>query len=206
MVPQKKLTPAMEQVRMFKEQYPDCILFMRMGDFYETFWEDAEICARELDIVQTSRSKDPDGNPIPLAGIPYHALDLYLPRMIRKGYKIAICEQIEDPKTAKGCVKRDVIRVVTPGTAIDSGIVDTSAAHYLMAVAADTKGRAGLAFLDITTGEFFVEDIPLEESNASLATEIERYTPAEILVPQQIPANLLTFRTGAVYCIRRCVA
>ncbi|HJK74805.1 MAG TPA: DNA mismatch repair protein MutS, partial [Methanocorpusculum sp.] len=150
MVPQKKLTPAMEQVRMFKEQYPDCILFMRMGDFYETFWEDAEICARELDIVQTSRSKDPDGNPIPLAGIPYHALDLYLPRMVRKGYKIAICEQIEDPKTAKGCVKRDVIRVVTPGTAIDSGIVDTSAAHYLMAVAADTKGRAGLAFLDIT--------------------------------------------------------
>ena len=196
MVPQKKLTPAMEQVRMFKEQYPDCILFMRMGDFYETFWEDAEICARELDIVQTSRSKDPDGNPIPLAGIPYHALDLYLPRMIRKGYKIAICEQIEDPKTAKGCVKRDVIRVVTPGTAIDSGIVDTSAAHYLMAVAADTKGRAGLAFLDITTGEFFVEDIPLEESNASLATEIERYTPAEILVPQQIPANLLTFLAG----------
>ena len=196
MVPQKKLTPAMEQVRMFKEQYPDCILFMRMGDFYETFWEDAEICARELDIVQTSRSKDPDGNPIPLAGIPYHALDLYLPRMIRKGYKIAICEQIEDPKTAKGCVKRDVIRVVTPGTAIDSGIVDTSAAHYLMAVAADTKGRAGLAFLDITTGEFFVEDIPLEENNASLATEIERYTPAEILVPQQIPANLLTFLAG----------
>ncbi|MCQ2356964.1 MAG: DNA mismatch repair protein MutS, partial [Methanocorpusculum sp.] len=186
----------MEQVRMFKEQYPDCILFMRMGDFYETFWEDAEICARELDIAQTSRSKDPEGNPIPLAGIPYHALDLYLPRMIRKGYKVALCEQTEDPKTAKGCVKRDVIRVVTPGTAIDTGIVDTSAAHYLMALAVDAKAHAGLAFLDITTGEFFVEEIPLEENNASLATEIERYAPAEILVPWQIPADLVSFLAG----------
>ncbi|MDY3202812.1 MAG: DNA mismatch repair protein MutS, partial [Methanocorpusculum sp.] len=116
----KKLTPAMEQVKTFKEKYPDCILFMRMGDFYETFFEDAEICARELDIVQTSRSKDPDGVPIPLAGIPYHAVDLYLPRMIRKGYKVAVCEQVEDPKLAKGVVKRDVVRVVTPGTAIDA--------------------------------------------------------------------------------------
>ncbi len=197
MAPPKKLTPAMEQVRTFKEQYPDCILFMRMGDFYETFWEDAEICARELDIVQTTRSKDPDGNQIPLAGIPYHALDLYLPRMIRKGYKVAICEQIEDPKTAKGCVKRDVVRVVTPGTAIDTGIIDNNAAHYLMAIAVDAKKtHAGLAFLDITTGEFFVEDIPSEENHASLATEIERYTPAEILVPQGCSADLISFLAG----------
>ena len=101
MAPEKKLTPAMQQVKMFKEQYPDCILFMRMGDFYETFFEDAEICSRELDLVLTSRSKDPEGNPIPLSGIPYHAVDLYLPRMIRKGYKVAICEQVEDPKQAK---------------------------------------------------------------------------------------------------------
>ena len=187
----------MEQVRMFKQQYPDCILFMRMGDFYETFWEDAEICARELDIVQTSRSKDPDGNPIPLAGIPYHAVDLYLPRMIRKGYKVAICEQIEDPKTAKGVVKRDVIRVVTPGTAIDSGIIDGAAAHYLMAILPDAKTtRMGLAFLDITTGEFFIEDIPAGENYAALATEIERYGPAELLVPQGIPSTLITFLAG----------
>ncbi|MDU9376634.1 DNA mismatch repair protein MutS [Methanocorpusculaceae archaeon Sp1] len=197
MVPPKKLTPAMEQVRTFKEQYPDCVLFMRMGDFYETFWEDAEICARELDIVQTTRSKDPDGNQIPLAGIPYHALDLYLPRMIRKGYKVAICEQVEDPKTAKGCVKRDVIRVVTPGTAIDTGIVDGSAAHYLMALSVDAKKKScGLAFLDITTGEFFVKDIASEENHASLATEIERYTPAEILVPQGVSSDLISFLAG----------
>jgi DNA mismatch repair protein MutS len=205
MISQKKFTPAMEQVRMFKEQYPGCILFMRMGDFYETFWEDAEICARELDIVQTSRSRDPDGNPIPLAGIPYHALDLYLPRMVRKGYKVAICEQIEDPKTAKGCVKRDVIRVVTPGTAIDAGIVDTSAARYLMALAVDAKNRAGLAFLDITTGEFFVEEISLEGDNSSLATEIECYAPTEILVPQQqIPAALISFLAGCGRVITPC--
>lgn len=197
MTPQKKLTPAMEQVRMFKEQYPDCILFMRMGDFYETFWEDAETCARELDIVQTSRSKDPEGTPIPLAGIPYHALDLYLPRMVKKGYKVAICEQVEDPKTAKGCVRRDVIRVVTPGTAIDTGIVDTTAAHYLMALCVEAKhARAGLAFLDITTGEFFVEDIVCEENYAGLAAEIERYTPAEILVPQGISSDLIGFLAG----------
>ena len=190
----KKLTPAMEQVKTFKEKYPDCILFMRMGDFYETFFEDAEICARELDIVQTSRSKDPDGNPIPLAGIPYHAVDLYLPRMIRKGYKVAVCEQIEDPKLAKGVVKRDVVRVVTPGTAIDADVIPGSTAHYLMALCPDAKKTVmGLAFLDITTGEFFVREIPFEPEFAALATEIEQYNPLEILVPQGISADLITY-------------
>ncbi len=194
MVSPKKLTPAMEQVKTFKEKYPDCIIFMRMGDFYETFFEDAEICARELDIVQTSRSKDPDGNPIPLAGIPYHAVDLYLPRMIRKGYKVAVCEQIEDPKLAKGVVKRDVVRVVTPGTAIDADVIPGSTAHYLMALCPDAKKTVmGLAFLDITTGEFFVREIPFEPGFSALATEIEQYNPLEILVPQGISADLISF-------------
>ncbi len=194
MVSPKKLTPAMEQVKTFKEKYPDCILFMRMGDFYETFFEDAEICARELDIVQTSRSKDPDGNPIPLAGIPYHAVDLYLPRMIRKGYKVAVCEQIEDPKLAKGVVKRDVVRVVTPGTAIDADVIPGSTAHYLMALCPDAKKTVmGLAFLDITTGEFFVREMPFEPGFSALATEIEQYNPLEILVPQGISADLISF-------------
>ncbi len=194
MVSPKTLTPAMEQVKTFKEKYPDCILFMRMGDFYETFFEDAEICARELDIVQTSRSKDPNGIPIPLAGIPYHALDLYLPRMIRKGYKVAICEQVEDPKFAKGVVKRDVVRVVTPGTAIDADVIPGSTAHYLMALCPDAKKTViGLSFLDITTGEFFVREIPFESGFSTLATEIEQYNPLEILVPQGIPADLISF-------------
>ncbi|MDO5844951.1 MAG: DNA mismatch repair protein MutS [Methanocorpusculum sp.] len=194
MAPLKKYTPAMEQVRMFKEKYPDCILFMRMGDFYETFFEDATTCAKELDIVLTSRSKDPEGVAIPLAGIPYHAVDLYLPRLIRKGYKVAICEQIEDPKLAKGVVKRDVIKIVTPGTAIDADIISGSAAHYLMSLYPDTKKTAlGLAFLDITTGEFFVRDCPFDNSFQGLATEIERNNPLEILVPQGISADLITY-------------
>ena len=191
----------MQQVKMFKEQYPDCVLFMRMGDFYETFFEDAEICSRELDLVLTSRSKDPAGNPIPLSGIPYHAVDLYLPRMIRKGYKVAICEQVEDPKQAKGVVKRDVVRVVTPGTAIDADIIPGQAARYLMAVNPDRKKHIiGLAFLDITTGEFFIKEIPGGEDFSSLATEIERYSPLEILVPQDTPADIIPFlvSTGRV--------
>ena len=191
----------MQQVKMFKEQYPDCILFMRMGDFYETFFEDAEICSRELDLVLTSRSKDPEGNPIPLSGIPFHAVDLYLPRMIRKGYKVAICEQVEDPKQAKGVVKRDVVRVVTPGTAIDAEIIPGQGARYLMAVNPDLKKAViGLAFLDITTGEFFLKEISGGQNYSSLATEIERYTPLEILVPQDTPADLIPFlvSTGKV--------
>lgn len=185
----------MQQVLSFKKQYPDCILFMRMGDFYETFFEDAKICARELDLVLTSRSKDPAGENIPLAGIPFHAVDLYLPRMIRKGYKVAIVEQIEDPKTAKGCVKRDVIKVVTPGTAIDADIIPGATAHYLMSFAVDSKkSSAGLAFLDVSTGEFFVRET--DSSTAALATEIERYNPLEILVPQNIDAELIAFFTG----------
>ena len=182
----------MQQVLSFKEQYPDCILFMRMGDFYETFFEDAVICARELDLVKTSRSKDPEGKEIPLAGIPFHAVDLYLPRMIRKGYKVAIVEQMEDPKTAKGCVKRDVIKVVTPGTAIDADVIPGASAHYLMSVSFDKKKNcAGIAFLDVSTGEFFVRET--EAAGQALATEIERYNPLEILVPQSIDAELVTF-------------
>lgn len=192
-----KLTPAMQQVKLFKSQYPDCILFMRMGDFYETFFEDAVICSRELDLVLTSRSKGPDGNPIPLAGIPFHAVDLYLPRMIRKGYKVAVCEQTEDPKLAKGVVKRDVTRVVTPGTVIDADIIPGSAAHYLLSIAPDAKkNTAGLAFLDISTGEFFVEDIETKSGFDALSAEIERYSPLEILIPADSQAELITYLTG----------
>ncbi|HJJ42305.1 MAG TPA: DNA mismatch repair protein MutS, partial [Methanocorpusculum sp.] len=194
----KKLTPAMQQVKKFKSEYPDCILFIRIGDFYETFFEDAEICAKELDIVLTSHSKDADGNPIPLAGVPYHAVDTYLPRMIRRGYKVAICEQMEDPKLAKGVVKRDVIKVVTPGTAIDADIIPGGAAHYLMSLCTDSDSNSklklfGLAFIDITTGEFFVKEAEFDKNYQSLATEIERYNPLEILVSKGISAKLIKY-------------
>ncbi len=113
----EKLTPAMQQFKTAKEQHPDAVIFFRMGDFYETFYDDAKIMAKELDITLTKRGSKAK---IPLAGIPYHALDNYLPKLVKKGYKVAICEQIEDPKKAKGVVKRAVVKVITPGTLTES--------------------------------------------------------------------------------------
>ena len=117
-VQREKLTPAMKQFHHFKQKYPDCILFFRMGDFYETFYEDAKTCSRVCGLTLTSRSKG--ANPVPLAGVPYHAVDGYIKKMLQAGYKVAVCEQTEDPKTAKGVVKRDVVRIVTPGTLTDT--------------------------------------------------------------------------------------
>ena len=148
-------TPVMRQYRELKSEHPDTIVFFRIGDFYETFEADAELVSRELEIVLTSRSKSAD-NPIPLAGVPYHAADGYIAKLIQKGYRVAVCEQVGDPKTAKGIVKREIARVITPGTVIDSALVPAVAATYLMAAAPDAKGHEwGIALLDITTGEFF---------------------------------------------------
>ena len=174
----------MKQFYEAKRQYPDCVIFFRMGDFYETFCEDAEICAREMEITLTSRGRMPDGQEIPLAGIPYHALDGYLSRMISRGYKVAICEQIEDPKKAKGIVKRDVVRVVTPGTVIDAALLSGESARYLMAAVLNRKNkRMGLAFLDISTGDFQVSEIPYDDQREALRSDIARFRPAECIVP-----------------------
>jgi DNA mismatch repair protein MutS len=174
----------MRQFYEAKRQYPDCIIFFRMGDFYETFCEDAEICAREMEITLTSRGRMPDGQEIPLAGIPYHALDGYLSRMISRGYKVAICEQVEDPKKAKGIVKRDVVRVVTPGTVIDAALLPGEHARYLMAAVLNRKKkRIGLAFLDISTGDFQASEIPYDEHGESLRAYIARFRPAECIIP-----------------------
>ena len=123
----------MRQFHQFKQKYPDCILFFRMGDFYETFFEDAKTCSKVLGLTLTSRSKDSD-NPVPLAGVPWHAVDGYLRKMLQAGYKVAVCEQIEDPKTAKGLVKRDVVRVVTPGTLTDDILLEAKQDNFLAAV------------------------------------------------------------------------
>jgi len=173
----EKATPAMQQYYAAKEQYPDCIIFFRMGDFYETFCEDAEICARELEITLTSRGKMANGESIPLAGVPHHAVETYLGRMIQKGYKVAICEQIEDPKKAKGIVKRDVIRVVTPGTVIDASLLSSDSSRFLMALCENKAGEQivggkkarkenlslGIAFLEISTGEFYATTIEVPD-------------------------------------------
>src|SRR4030043_236086 len=148
----EKLTPAMKQFHGFKQKYPDCILFFRMGDFYETFYEDAKICSGVCGLTLTSRNKGE--NPVPLAGVPYHAVDGYLKKMIKAGYKVAVCEQIEDPKLAHGVVKRDVIRIITPGTLTDDMLLEEKQDNFLCAVSLNTKSTA-ISWVDISTGHFF---------------------------------------------------
>ena len=166
----------MKQFHQFKKKHPDCILFFRMGDFYETFYEDAKICSNVLGLTLTSRSKG--DNPIPLAGVPYHAVDGYLKKMLQAGYKVAVCEQVEDPKTAKGVVKRDVVRIVTPGTLTDDMLLTAKEDNFLCAVSLGTKQRAAMSWVDISTGHFFVQELPEEK----LLDELLRLSPAECLL------------------------
>ncbi len=167
------MTPLMQQYYRIKSRYRDKILFFRVGDFYETFDEDAKLVSKELNIVLTRRSKD---EPVPMAGIPHHALEAYLSRLVKKGYSVAICEQLEDPKKAKGLVKRDVVRIVTPGTLIEDALLGEEN-NFLMGIYG-RGDRFGFAALDVSTGEFFAGELGEYELNA----EIMRISPAEILV------------------------
>jgi DNA mismatch repair protein MutS len=171
-----KLTPAMKQFHHFKTKYPDCILFFRMGDFYETFYEDAQICSRVCGLTLTSRNKGP--NPIPLAGVPYHAVDGYMKKMLQAGYKVAVCEQVEDPRLAKGVVKRDVVRIVTPGTLTDDSLLNAAEDNFLCAVSLGGSSTAAISWVDISTGHFFAQTLPEEK----LLDELLRLSPAECLV------------------------
>ena len=170
------MTPIRRQYLKIKADHPDSILLFRMGDFYETFDDDAVLAAKELEITLTSRSMG-KGLKVPLAGVPVHALDNYLLRLIKKGHKVAICEQTSDPATSKGLVDRDVVRVVTPGTVLEPALLDQKTNNYLAAVS-ENEGRAGLAYIDITTGEFSATELPLNE----LPLELERIEAAEVLV------------------------
>lgn len=169
----------MKQFAKFKQKYPDCILFFRMGDFYETFYEDARVCSRVCGLVLTSRSKG--DNPVPLAGVPYHAVEGYLKKMLQAGYKVAVCEQVEDPKLAKGVVKRDIVRIVTPGTLTDDCLLDAKEDNFLCAVNPGTNAKVAISWVDISTGHFFAQDIP--EKN--LLDELLRLSPAECLLPDR---------------------
>ncbi|MGA7799040.1 MAG: DNA mismatch repair protein MutS [Methanoregula sp.] len=195
----RNLTPGMRQYREIKAQYPDAILFFHIGDFFETLEGDAEIVSRELDLVLTSRSKNGDQR-IPLAGVPHHAGEGYIARLVAKGYKVAICEQIGDPKSAKGLVRREVVRVITPGTVIDPAMLTSSAATYLMAIAPGTKGADwGMALLDISTGEFFVSPLSATGISGNIRSEIARYRPAECIVPSTVNDDLrAVFRQNGV--------
>jgi DNA mismatch repair protein MutS len=177
-----EITPIRQQYLDIKKQYPTTILFFRLGDFYETFDEDAETISRELDIVLTSR---PIGKGVraPLAGIPYHAVDNYLSRLINKGYHVAICEQVGD-QPAKGIFPRKVVRVVTPGTIIDSSLLPGDANNFLASITIE-GGKAGVAYLDISTGEFAVTELDLGDGNAVRA-ELTRINPSEIIFPDNL--------------------
>jgi len=182
----RKLTPAMQQYRECKARYPDTILFFHIGDFYETFESDAELVSRELDIVLTSRSKMGEHR-TPLAGVPHHAVEGYIARLVAKGYKVAVCDQIEDAKKAKGLVKRDVVRVITPGTVIDPAMIPSSAATYLMALCPGVKGSEwGAALLDISTGEFLVIPLATDNLSENIRSECSQYRPRECIVPSVV--------------------
>ncbi|MBS4023468.1 MAG: DNA mismatch repair protein MutS [Dethiobacter sp.] len=180
-------TPMIRQYREIKDQNRDKILFFRVGDFYEMFYEDAKIGARELEITLTSRETGKDHH-VPLAGFPYHALDSYLGRLIERGYKVAICDQVEDPKLAKGLVKREIVRVITPGTVIESALLDEKTNNYLVAVYG-SHGSFGLATVDVSTGDFFLADIRGKRAGQMLSDELFRLCPAEIIVNESAAAG-----------------
>ncbi|MBE9512511.1 MAG: DNA mismatch repair protein MutS [Chloroflexi bacterium] len=172
------LTPIRQQYLRIKRNYHEAIVFFRLGDFYETFDKDAELTSRELDIVLTSREMG-KGHRVPMAGIPYHALDNYLARLISRGYKVAICEQVTRPGETKGLVERGVVRVVTPGTVIEPALLDGNANNYLVSLVLGDDA-AGIAYVDITTSEFAVTQLPRERANA----ELERLKPSEIITAE----------------------
>ena len=168
----------MRQYYAIKRENPDSILLFRMGDFYETFGDDAIVAAKDLDITLTARDKNSD-NPIPLAGIPYHALDSYLGKLIKKGHRVAICEQLEDPKSSKGIVRRGVTRIVSPGTVVEGTMLSNS--NNFLASINETDDGLGLAIMDISTGEFATAQFKDRES---LESEMMRYAPAEVIIPE----------------------
>ncbi len=186
---QDKITPMMQQYLDQKKLWPDCILFFRLGDFYELFFEDAEIAARELELTLTGRDCGQEER-APMCGVPYHAVDHYINRMISRGYKIAICDQVEDPALAKGIVKRDVIRVITPGTVTDSTMLDERRNNYILAVYQLSR-YYGLAACDLTTGSFEATALITGATSAKLLNEIARYEPSEILVNPLFAENEL---------------
>ena len=171
-----ELTPMMKQYMQTKEEYKDCILFYRLGDFYEMFFDDALTASKELEITLTGKNCGLEER-APMCGIPYHAVDSYLNRLVSKGYKVAICEQVEDPKTAKGIVKREVIRVVTPGTNLDTQGLDETKNNYIMCIVY-LADRYGLSVADVTTGEYLVTEL---DSQTKLMDELYKFMPSEIV-------------------------
>lgn len=179
----KDLTPMMRQYHQLKAQYPGTLLMFRLGDFYEFFYDDARLAARELEIVLTSREVG-KGRRVPMCGVPHHALESYLARLVERGHRVAICDQLEDPRKAKGLVKRDVVRVVTPGTVIEQSLLPQYANNYLVAVN-PSEQTWGLAAADLSTGEFQVTELSGDAREIRMAEELARLAPREILASER---------------------
>ena len=176
----KEFSPMMQRYLETKEQYKDCILFYRLGDFYEMFFDDAITAARELEITLTGKDCGQEER-APMAGVPHHAAEMYISRLIAKGYKVAICEQLEDPKNTKGIVKRGVIRVVTPGTVVDSNMLEERKNNYIMSIFKSGL-YFGISVCDISTGEFYSAEIKDNNNFPQLLDEIARYSPSELVI------------------------
>jgi len=191
-------TPAMRQYLDAKQQYRDAILLFRMGDFYEMFYEDALVAARALELTLTSRSKDANGGGIPMCGVPFHAVDGYIARLVKKGFRVAICDQVEDPRKAKGIVKREVVRVVSPGTLTDANYLDAREPAFLMAVSPssnrDNGQTLGVALLDITTGEFAAAEYTGADGLQALSDELAVLKPREIVISADIDRAAIAAR------------
>src|SRR5947209_12672516 len=176
-------TPLMRQYAAIKKQHPNALLFFRLGDFYELFFDDAVVASRELQITLTSRNKEKD-IAVPMCGVPYHAAEAYLSKLLRKGFRVAICDQMEDPKVAKKIVRREVTRVLTPGTSADANLA--SEENNFLAAVARLGERVGLAALDLSTGEFRATEFAAED-RARLLEELGHMRPREVLYPAALP-------------------
>ena len=187
------LTPMMQQYLQMKAENPDCLLFFRLGDFYEMFFDDAKLVSRELELTLTGRDCGLDER-APMCGMPHHAVDNYVQRLIAKGYKVAICEQMEDPALAKGLVQRGIIRIITPGTVIESNMLEEKANNFLLSVCF-APDRAGLAFADVSTGEFYVHEVMNPAD--TLADEMARIAPMEVIVSDMVKLRECTGREVA---------
>ncbi len=175
-----KLSPMMEQYFEIKKNYEDTLLFFRLGDFYEMFFEDAKVASKELELVLTGRDCGQEER-APMCGVPFHSADSYIAKLVSRGYKVAICEQVEDPATAKGIVKRDVVRIVTPGTVIESNMLDESKNNFLASVFVSDK-ECGLAFIDVSTGEVHLDSFSDADSSARIINQLGCYSPSEVII------------------------
>lgn len=181
-----ELSPMMKQYKEIKEQYQDCILFFRLGDFYEMFFDDALLASRELEITLTARNAGQEEK-APMCGVPYHSADNYIARLVEKGYRVAICEQVEDPSTAKGIVRREVTQVITPGTVVSQTMLNEKENNYLASLFLSGE-TAGLAYTDISTGEMFLTDLSIQEGTQDLMNQLAGIQPREILINPELEA------------------